>query len=210
MINFDAKIELNLKDVYQLLISDLRYGYTRNNHLMPSGAYDRVKSLIPQMYEVDAEYTIFILKQLCEECIDQELSWNFGDGVDDDCGNREESIQFVWWCIKIINEHSLGWKPSNFDRFENNIAKDKLSLYSVKVIKGDSNFANGLTSKNGLFSFISENVFDGAESITYTKERLTDLDSPYSEGFIFHCKEPRVVDIRVLRLKENNFKYEED
>jgi hypothetical protein len=57
-------MELNLKDVYQLLIGDLRYGYRRNNHLMPGCAYDRVKELIPQMYKVDKDYAVYTLKQI--------------------------------------------------------------------------------------------------------------------------------------------------
>lgn len=210
MINFDAKVEVNVKDVYQLLVANLRYGYTRNNHLMPSCAYEQTKRIIDDFLKIDEDYAIHTLKQICDECISDEICINFYDGVDDECGNREESIQFVWWCIKTINEYISEWKPYNFDRFENNIAKDELNLYSVKVINGDSNFTNGLTSKNGLFSFILENVFDGAKSITYTKEKLTDLESPYAEGFIFHCKEPRVVDIRVLRLKENYFNNEKN
>ena len=40
------KVSLGLKDVYQLLVCYLRYGYTRNNHLMPNCAYDKVKELI--------------------------------------------------------------------------------------------------------------------------------------------------------------------
>lgn len=210
MTNFDAKVELNVKDVYQLLVGNLRYGYTRNNHLMPSCAYEQTKRIINDFINVDENYAINTLKQICNECISEEICMRFCDGVDDECGNREESIQFVWWCIKTINKYIPEWKPNDFDRFENNIAKDELNLYSVKVINGGSNFANGLTSKNGLFSFISENVFDGAKSITYSKERLTDLESPYAEGFVLHCKGPRVVDIRVLRLKENYFEYEKD
>lgn len=210
MADFDAKVELNVKDVYQLLVANLRYGYTRNNHLMPSCAYEQTKRIINDFLKVDENYAINTLKQICDECISDEICINFYDGVDDECGNREESIQFVWWCIKTINEHIPGWRPYNFDRFENNIAKDDLNLYSVKVINGDSNFTNGLTSKKELFSFISKNIFGGAKSMTYTKERLTDLESPYVEGFILHCKEPRAVDIRVLRLKENDFKNEKD
>ena len=46
-------MNVSLKNVYQLLISEMRYGYRRNNHLMPSCGYDKVKTLVPQMYEID-------------------------------------------------------------------------------------------------------------------------------------------------------------
>ena len=52
-------MNVSLKNVYQLLISEMRYGYRRNNHLMPSCGYDKVKTLVPQMYEVDKEYAVY-------------------------------------------------------------------------------------------------------------------------------------------------------
>ena len=73
-------MNVSLKNVYQLLISEMRYGYRRNNHLMPSCGYDKVKTLVPQMYEVDKEYAIYTMKQLCEECISDQLTANFYDG----------------------------------------------------------------------------------------------------------------------------------
>ena len=84
-------INVSLKNVYQLLISEMRYGYRRNNHLMPSCGYDKVKTLVPQMYEVDKEYAIYTMKQLCEECISDQLSANFYDGEEDEHGNRAEA-----------------------------------------------------------------------------------------------------------------------
>ena len=73
-------MNISLKNVYQLLINEMRYGYKRNNHLMPSCGYDKVKTLVPQMYEVDKEYTIYTMKQLCEERISDQLTTNFGGG----------------------------------------------------------------------------------------------------------------------------------
>ena len=63
------RLDLDLKDVYQLLIGECRYGYRRNNHLMPSCAYDKVKDIVPRMYKVDEDYAVYTLKQICEECI---------------------------------------------------------------------------------------------------------------------------------------------
>jgi len=121
------KIELELKDVYQMLISECRYGYTRNNHLMPSGAYDKVKRIIPQMYKVDKEYAIYTLKQICEECITDELDWHFYDSPDDEFNNKAESIEFIKWCFDYIYANTADfdkdWKPYCLDRFEANLEK---------------------------------------------------------------------------------------
>ena len=88
-------MDIELKDVYQLLISECRYGYTRNNHLMPDGAYDKVKKYIPEMYKIDEEYALYTLQQICEECISENLLTNFYDGYDDELGNRQRCIDFI-------------------------------------------------------------------------------------------------------------------
>ena len=98
-------MNISLKNVYQLLISEMRYGYSRNNHLMPSCGYDNIKTLVPQMYEVDKEYAVYTMKQLCEECISDQLAANFYDGEDDEFGNRAEAIKFINWSIQWINQH---------------------------------------------------------------------------------------------------------
>ena len=131
-------MELDLKDVYQFLISDLRYGYRRNNHLMPGCAYTRTKELIDRMYEIDYEYAIYTLRQICEECITDQLTWNFFDGYDDEMGNRREAIEFVNWCMEWIHSHGdPNYKPYCWDRFEYNLAKDDEPRYRVYELIGD-------------------------------------------------------------------------
>ena len=49
----DKTIAISLKDMYQFLISECRCGYTRNNHLMPDDAYDKVKKYFPEMFKID-------------------------------------------------------------------------------------------------------------------------------------------------------------
>lgn len=202
MINFNGKVELSTKYVYQLLISNLRYGYTRNNHLMPSTAYEQTKEIMADFFDVDEEYALHTLQQLCEECISDEICIRFYNGVDDECGNRAEAIKFVNWCLETINKYDPNWKPYNFDLFENNVAKDDLNLYYVTVIKGDTKFSSGMTSKNKLYDFIAENILDNAKTCTYTKERLNPTGDEFTEGFKFHFKEPKEIDVQVLRFKE--------
>ena len=138
-------MNVSLKNVYQLLISEMRYGYRRNNHLMPSCGYDKVKTMVPQMYEIDKEYAVYTMKQLCEECISDQLSANFYDGEDDEYGNRAEAIEFVKWSLQWINQHeaehghkSGDWLPYNHDLFEANLAKDNEPRYLVYELRGKS------------------------------------------------------------------------
>jgi len=127
-MNVEKKIEISLNDLYQLLISELRYGYRRNNHLMPNCAYYRVKELIPQMYEIDNEYALYTLKQICEECISDQLVHNFYDGKDDEYGNRTKAIEFVNWCMNWIFEHGDRiYRPYCWSRFKDNLEKVKVN-----------------------------------------------------------------------------------
>ena len=91
-LDITKKLELDLKDVYQLLIDECRYGYSRNNHLMPGSAYDKVKCIVPAMYEVDKEYAIYTLKQICTECIGLEIA---ALDKNDEFDNLNLSIIFV-------------------------------------------------------------------------------------------------------------------
>ena len=113
-------LALELKDIYQMLIAECRYGYTRNNHLMPWGAYDKVRRIIPEMYKVDAEYAIYTLKQICEECVSDELMGHFYDGVDDEFENMNQTIVFINWCLSYIHEHDTDKRFSNINKWTPN------------------------------------------------------------------------------------------
>ena len=42
-------VKIDVHKLYQLLITELRYGYTRNNHLMPSSAYNDAAFIVCSM-----------------------------------------------------------------------------------------------------------------------------------------------------------------
>lgn len=73
-------IRVKVNDLYQLLIGDCRYGYTRNNHLMPWGAFEHCKKYLPIVKEVDPICAAHTASQLADEAI-QELT---RDALDDD------------------------------------------------------------------------------------------------------------------------------
>ena len=112
-------VRIPLKDIYQLLIAECRYGYTRNNHLMPSGAYDRVKEYLPGLCKIDKGFAVSIARQICEEAISDELLIHFRDGVDDQHGNMWETIQFVEWLRAwlIANSQTPNDAPYNYPQY---------------------------------------------------------------------------------------------
>lgn len=112
-------MKIPLKDIYQLLIAECRYGYTRNNHLMPSGAYDRVKEYLPKMYEIDEYFAVSTAMQICEEAISDELLTHFREGVDDQHGNMWDTIRFVEWLRAwiIVNSKTPNDSPYNYSQY---------------------------------------------------------------------------------------------
>ena len=198
-------MNVSLKNVYQLLISEMRYGYRRNNHLMPSCCYDKVKTLVPQMYEVDKEYAIYTMKQLCEECISDQLSANFYDGEEDEYGNRAEAIEFVKWSMQWINQHennSNNWLPYNHDLFVANLAKDDEPRYLVYELRGKSKRKKLITvdpvSQNEYLNV----VFEGITEANYRREthKMTKNYGDNRRSYTYHILSPVEKDFYVKHI----------
>ena len=198
-------MNVSLKNVYQLLISEMRYGYRRNNHLMPSCGYDKVKTLVPQMYEVDKEYAIYTMKQLCEECISDQLSANFYDGEDDEFGNRAEAIKFINWSIQWINQHennSNNWLPYNHDLFVANLAKDDEPRYLVYELRGKSKRKKLITTEPVSQNEYINVVFDGITEANYRREmhKMTENYGDNRRSYTYHILSPVEKDFYVKHI----------
>ena len=117
-------VSIGVKDAYQMLISELRYGYTRNNHLMPWGAYDHVKVYLPVMEAVDQDWALKTAQQAAEECISDELSIRLRD--EDQHGNRKMAVEFVGYLVDWICKRENGhrYMPYNYDHFVSMIGED--------------------------------------------------------------------------------------
>jgi len=115
------KIEVSLKHLYWYLIDTCRYGYTRNNHLMPATAFDTCRELLPKIAEADAEYAIYVANQLAEEAISDELVWHFAEKVDDQFGNMSKTIKFIEDLLKFIETNADGanrmLRPYNYEHY---------------------------------------------------------------------------------------------
>lgn len=202
-------MNVSLKNVYQLLISEMRYGYRRNNHLMPSCGYDKVKTLVPQMYEVDKEYAVYTMKQLCEECITDQLVANFYDGEDDECGNRKEAIEFVKWSLKWIHEHETDpryegsiWLPYCHDSFLANLAKDDEPRYLVYELRGKSKRKKLITAEPVSQNEYLNVVFDGISEANYRREthKMTENYGDNRRSYTYHILSPVEKDFYVKHI----------
>lgn len=70
-------VKINPTDLYQFLIEGNRYGYTRNNHLMPGGAFDHCRKYLPLLYKTDMAIGVRTAQQLAEEAIEQLFQDSF-------------------------------------------------------------------------------------------------------------------------------------
>ena len=202
-------MNVSLKNVYQLLISEMRYGYRRNNHLMPSCGYDNIKNLVPQMYEVDKEYAVYTMKQLCEECISDQLVANFYDGEDDEFGNRAEAIEFIKWSMQWINQHEIeqghksgDWLPHNHDLFVANLAKDNEPRYLVYELRGKSKRKKLITTEPVSQNEYLNVVFDGIKEANYRKEthKMTENYGDNRRSYTYHILSPVEKDFYVKHI----------
>ena len=202
-------MNVSLKNVYQLLISEMRYGYRRNNQLMPSCGYDKVKTLVPQMYEIDKEYAIYTMKQLCEECISDQLSANFYDGEDDEYGNRAEAVEFVKWSMQWINQHEVelghksgDWLPYNHDLFEANLAKDNEPRYLVYELRGKSKRKKLIAAEPVSQNEYLNVVFDGIAEANYRREthKMTENYNDNRRSYTYHILSPVEKDFYVKHI----------
>lgn len=75
----EKKVQVGVHDLYQMMIGECRYGWTRNNHLMPDGAYNHCLNYLPEMFKVDRDYAIHTTLQLMSETIEEIRRESFND-----------------------------------------------------------------------------------------------------------------------------------
>lgn len=217
-------VEISTTQLYKLLISDLRYGYTRNNHLMPSCAYGEVKSLLNKMLEKDKDTAITTAKQLCEECISDQLAKNFWDGLDDEFGNRKEAIDFINYLLDFVQEDYKEWRPYNYNLYETNLENENKLKYNIIKLNNFDASVEDLYSGYQLsllesweFKYIRQDVsmkeanielFENilkATSGTYNKRTLTENNKVVGELFRIITPENHKGEIYGILLTEDNY-----
>ena len=126
-------VQVGLKDMYQMLIESCRYGYTRNNHLMPWGSFQHVRSYLPKLIKKDREWGLHTASQLCDEAI-SALAGAYPNGYDIDfwggC-NMHEYREFIDWLLGILREN--GYKmPYNLDQYQWQLRQDGARLWTLE------------------------------------------------------------------------------
>ncbi len=213
-------IEIGTNALYQLLICYCRYGYTRNNHLMPDAAFMRCEELLPKLLAVDKDCALRTAKQLCEECISHEIVMRFYDGDDDQSGNRASSIDFVHWLLTWIKENEKSqYRPYNYVHFLENVSIDDKPQYVVselfnfnmetrkwsssKILNKDK-----LLSKNNYLNFILTDVCELKDGDKIRYNKIDVVKDKYGFGkpikFIYRLllKTPRTFLVAKKRIKE--------
>lgn len=139
----DKVVEVDVHDLYRFLIESCRYGYKRNNHLMPWGAYDDARKYLPMMLDVDKGCALRTAEQLCDECISDQLMLNFYDGLDDDCGNRKCSVEFIEFLTNFLDYNSDSLRrPYNYEDYLENVKRRENLKYRVYELDSFSASAN--------------------------------------------------------------------
>ena len=168
-------VKIKLKDLYQLLIATARYAYTRNNHLMPSSFYEQTKRLLVEMEDADQEWAINTAKQLCDECISDEIQNHFYEGIDDEYNNLQDSRKFVKWLLDFIDNNN--WKPYNYADFEANLKKDDEPRYNIYKVEGKKEIK--ITDTPASQNNFKDILFKDYLTIVYRKNKLDDKRTLY-------------------------------
>lgn len=178
-------VQVDIGDLYRLLIGEMRYAYSRNNHLMPSGGYDEVKKYLDRMVEVEPSTALHTASQICDECISDQITRNFWSGLDDINDNRKEAVEFVTYLMNWIHEKAetykdsqgvlqyLYYRPYNYNQFEANVERAEALRYNLTI-----NFNNKTIKEENLKEDdCYDKIIDFLKSDSFTSIHNTNLFS---------------------------------
>lgn len=169
------EINVNVHDLYQLLIGNLRYAYTRNNHLMPSSAFDQTLRILKDMMQSYPKGAVMTAKQICEECISLQIMNNFSNGVEDEYYNLKASRKFVNDLLDLIHissdENAL-WYPYNYDLFLKNLELDDSPRY--RFYNSKNKIIADKVSENDWLNTLCKLAKKGSYVVSYRREKLGD------------------------------------
>lgn len=140
MVNIDDK------DLFQLLIAEFRYAVKRDNHLAPSTCAQHIKDYLPEM---EKQWRAHTAKQLSEEVIDERL-WasryfktDFTFKKDPyyilDREDREQlSEDYIWEDLLVFLVNYLESLPHNVERYMDYIRgrmeySEGIDYYSTEI-----------------------------------------------------------------------------
>lgn len=221
--NMEKKmVNIESLDFYRLLLANLRYCYTRNNHLEPTYAYDRVKEeYLPELFEVDEDVALHTAKQMCDECISDEICMRFWNGEEDENGNRRASFLFIDYLLEEIHKYEPEWLPYNYNQFLRNKALDEEPIYLIYEIKGkrkmlvsDTKYSTNYCIEALLREVLHLSDEELKAGIYYSKERVKNsfVDKRNNkfcqrfDDFIYSIKEPVNRTFYIKNTRNDRFK----
>ena len=122
-------VKLDEKDLYQLLIAEMRYAIKRDNHLAPDTCAQHIKDYLPEMSKQWRSHTA---KQLAEEIIDERLwsskylepDFKFEKHVHSflsESPKRQLDEDYVWEELLVFLTNYLESLPSNINKYMEHI-----------------------------------------------------------------------------------------
>ncbi len=122
-------VKLDDKDLFQLLVAELRYAIKRDNHLAPSTCAQHIKDYLPEMSK---QWRTHSAKQLSEEIIDERLwhshyldsDFKFEQHVHSflsETPKKQLDEDYVWEDLLVFLTNHLETLPHNADRYMEHI-----------------------------------------------------------------------------------------
>lgn len=215
-------IDLELLDFYRLLIASLRYSYSRNNHLQPSVSYQDIKEeYLPKLFAIDKETALHTFKQICDECISDEICMHFYDGEEDEFNNRRSSLEFVEYLLNEIHKYEPNWFPYNYDQFIRNKSLDDEPIYLIYEIKGNKKklVSDKKYSTNDCIEGLLKEVLhlsenDLKQGVFYNKQRIknsfvnkrNNIFCKRFDDYVYSIKEPINRKFYIKNTRNDRFK----
>lgn len=139
-------MQIEDRDLYQLLLAEFRYAVKRDNHLAPSTCVEHVKQYLPDMEKGWRAHTA---KQLSEEIIDERLwtsryfepAFRFEhslNGFLNDEKKKQLNEDYVWEDLLIFLTNYLEHLPHNVERYMEHIRgkmaySEGIDYYSTEI-----------------------------------------------------------------------------
>jgi len=188
-------LKVDSKYFYQLLIKEVRYACSRNNHLEPSSTFEELKSILPMYYDQDSEWGMKTAKQICEEVIN-ELVISFPDGEDNTYKNREHYLDMILWLLDFIVDNEGEWKPYNWDNYIYNIATDCTKQYFIKDLDTDEVYNKYPLSRKEYLDYIMKEIIKSNEA-TYSVQQRYNL-------IVYNFQTPIKKNLIVYKIEDKN------
>lgn len=130
-------IEIDDRDLYQILIAEFRYAVRRDNHLAPDTCAQHIREYLPEM---NKQWRAHLAKQLSEEIIDERLwasacfheeEFKFEKDLPFGSNKKQLHEDYIWEELLVFLTNYLETLPHNVNRY-------------MEYIYGHLTYSNGI------------------------------------------------------------------